>query len=167
VKNVLIFKNIELRDLVSSFYEQVEPQIISDSQKYSLLKNDLINKFAIYRFVEFLIATKSRKVNKKLAFFIDGTLLKKDLLGNNLKIYKKLCDLLNVKIIEKNLDFEEYSELLNSNSGKGKEERLLLLHKSLEPGKNSPSKFIEFLNKYGIYRLDYKNNSIKLGIFLA
>jgi len=162
-----MFKNIELRDLLSNFYEQVEPQIISDSQKYSLLRNDLINKFAIYRFVEFLIAAKSKKVNKKLAFFIDNTRLKKDLLGNNLKVYKKLCDMLNIKIIEKNLDFEEYSELLNSSTGKGKEERLLLLHKSLEPCKSSPSKFMEFLNKYGIYRLDYKNNSIKLGIFLA
>lgn len=162
-----MFKNIELRDLLSGFYEQVEPQIISDSQKYSILRNDLINRFAIYRFVEFLIAAKSKKVNKKLAFFIDNTRLKKDLLGNNLKVYKKLCDMLNIKIIEKNLDFEEYSELLNSSTGKGKEERLLLLHKSLEPSKNSPSKFMEFLNKYGIYRLDYKNNSIKLGIFLA
>ena len=162
-----MFKNIELRDLLSNFYEQVEPQIISDSQKYSLLRNDLINKFAIYRFVEFLIAAKSKKVNKKLAFFIDNTRLKKDLLGNNLKVYKKLCDMLNIKIVEKNLDFEEYSELLNSSTGRGKEERLLLLHKSLEPCKSSPSKFMEFLNKYGIYRLDYKNNSIKLGIFLA
>ena len=162
-----MFKNIELRDLLSNFYERVEPQIISDSQKYSLLRNDLINKFAIYRFVEFLIAAKSKKVNKKLAFFIDNTRLKKDLLGNNLKVYKKLCDMLNIKIVEKNLDFEEYSELLNSSTGKGKEERLLLLHKSLEPCKSSPSKFMEFLNKYGIYRLDYKNNSIKLGIFLA
>ena len=162
-----MFKNIELRDLLSNFYEHVEPQIISDSQKYSLLRNDLINKFAIYRFVEFLIAAKSKKVNKKLAFFIDNTRLKKDLLGNNLKVYKKLCDMLNIKIVEKNLDFEEYSELLNSSTGKGKEERLLLLHKSLEPCKSSPSKFMEFLNKYGIHRLDYKNNSIKLGIFLA
>jgi hypothetical protein len=167
VKKVLMFKNIELRDLVCSFYELVEPLITADTHKYSLTKDSIINKFAIYRFVEFLISAKSKKMNKRLAFYVDSTKLKNDLLGNNLKIYKKLCLMLNVKIIEKNIDFEEYSELLDSSSGKGKEERLYLLHKTLEPTKNSPAKFIELLNKYDIYRLDYSKNSIKLGIFLA
>jgi len=167
VKKVLIFKNIELRDLVGSFYELVEPLIEADTHKYSLTKANIVNKFAIYRFVEFLIAAKSKKMSKILAFYVDSTRLKNDLLGSNLKIYRKLCLMLNVKIIERVINFDEYSELLNSNSGRGKEERLYLLHKTLEPTKNSPSKFIELLNKYGIYKLDYSKNSIKLGIFLT